>query len=77
MMTLEDAGECLELVAPPAEAEAIARDAARRAWLLREQAALAAAHGDPHVATRLRDAATESATVASAPRRRSARRPYL
>jgi DNA-directed RNA polymerase specialized sigma24 family protein len=57
MVSLEDAGERLELTAPSAEAEAIARDAARRAWLLREHAALAAARGDPDTATRLRDVA--------------------
>jgi hypothetical protein len=75
MMTLEDAGECLELTAPSAEAEAIARDAARRAWLLREHAALAEARGDRDTTTRLLDAATEAATVASSPRRRLAARP--
>jgi DNA-directed RNA polymerase specialized sigma24 family protein len=75
VLLLEDAGERQELTAPSAEAEAIAREAVRRAWLLREHAALAAAHGDPHAATRLRDAATEAATVASTPRRRSAARP--
>jgi Sigma-70 region 2 len=65
----------LELASPSAEDEVLARDAARRAWLLREHATLAAAHGDPDTATRLRDAATEAATVARAARRRSAARP--
>ena len=63
------------LIAPSAEAEAIARDAARRAWLLREHAALAAAEGNADTATRLRDAATEAATAARSSRRRSATRP--
>jgi DNA-directed RNA polymerase specialized sigma24 family protein len=70
MTTLADVGECPELTAPSAEAEAIARDAACRAWLLCEHAARAAVHGDPDTATRLRDAATESATVARAAGRR-------
>jgi Sigma-70 region 2 len=75
MTTLADVGECLELTAPSAEAEAIARDAARRAWLLREHAAIAEARGDRDTTTRLLDAATAAATVASTPRRRSAARP--
>jgi Sigma-70 region 2 len=65
----------LERAWPSAEDEVLAREAVRRAWLLREHAALAAAHGDDDTATRLRDAATEAATVARADRRRSAARP--
>jgi hypothetical protein len=74
-VSLEDAGECFELTAPSAEAEAIARDAARRAWRLREHAAIAEARGDRDTTTRLLDAATAAATVASTPRRRPAARP--
>src|SRR5262249_29028700 len=74
-VALDDVGECRELTAPSAEAEMIARDAARRAWLLREQAALAVAQGDPDTATRLCDAAAKAAAVARTSRRRSAVRP--
>ena len=63
-----------ELAWPSAEDEVLAREAARRAWLLREHAALAATHGDDDTVTRLRDAATEATTVARATRRRSAAR---
>ena len=69
-VSLEDAGECFELTAPSAEAEAIARDAARRAWLLREHAALADARGDIGTTTRLLEAATAAETEARAVRRR-------
>jgi hypothetical protein len=74
-VALEDVAQSGELMAPSAEAEAIARDAARRAWLLREHAALAVAEGNADTATRLRDAATEAATVARTSRRRPAARP--
>jgi Sigma-70 region 2 len=69
-VAFEETGERLELTAPSAEAEAIAREAVRRAWMLREHAALAAAHGDIETTTRLRDAATAAATAARAVRRR-------
>ena len=68
-VALEDATESVELMAPSAEAEAIARDAARRAWLLREHAALAAAHGDPETASRLCAAASAADRVARRTRR--------
>src|SRR5262245_16504498 len=71
-VALEDVAQSAELTAPSAEAEAIARDAARRAWILREHAALAVARGDPATATRLRNAAAEAAAVARTSRRRSA-----
>jgi DNA-directed RNA polymerase specialized sigma24 family protein len=71
MVSLEDAGEFLELTAPSAEDEAIAHDAARRAWLLREHAALAAARGDTATSTTLEDAATAASTVAHPRQRRS------
>src|SRR5262245_66462763 len=74
-VALEDVAQSVELTAPSAETEAIARDAARRAWILREHAALAAAQGDADTATRLCDAANEAATVARTSRRRSAVRP--
>jgi hypothetical protein len=57
-VALEDVAESVELMAPSAEAEAIARDAARRAWLLREHAALAGARGDDDTTSRLRAAAS-------------------
>jgi DNA-directed RNA polymerase specialized sigma24 family protein len=60
----------LELAWPSAEDEVLAREAVRRAWLLREHAALATAHDDPDTATRLRAAATAAATVARTVRRR-------
>jgi hypothetical protein len=56
--------------APSAEDEAIAQEAARRAWILREHAALAAARGDTDTTRRLRDAASAAATVARTVRRR-------
>jgi hypothetical protein len=74
-VALEDVAQSVELTAPSAETEAIARDAARRAWILREHAALAVARGDPDSATRLRDAAAEAAAVVRRSRRRSAVRP--
>jgi hypothetical protein len=70
MTTVENAGECLELTAPSAEAEAIAREAVRRAMLLREHAALASSRGDTETAARLNNAAAAAATVARAGRRR-------
>jgi hypothetical protein len=70
-VALEDIAQSAELTAPSAEAEAIARDAARRAWLLREHAALAVAKGDRETATRLQEAAAGAATVARTARRRS------
>jgi hypothetical protein len=70
-VALEDVAESAEHTAPSAEAEAIARDAARRAWLLREHATLAAARGDPDTATRLHAAASAADRVARRTRRRS------
>lgn len=70
-VSLEDAGERQELTAPSAEAEAIARDALRRAWLLREHAAIAAARGDHDTTSRLRAAASAADRVARRPRRHS------
>jgi DNA-directed RNA polymerase specialized sigma24 family protein len=57
--------------APSAEDEAIAREAARRAWILREHAALAAARGDDDTTSRLRAAASAADRVARPTRRRS------
>jgi hypothetical protein len=59
------------LLAPSAEDEAIARDASRRAWVLRAHAALAAAHGDDDTTSRLRAAASAADRVGRRPRRRS------
>ena len=56
---------------PSAEDEAIAREAARRAWTLREHAELAAARGDQHTTTRLRAAASAADRVARRSRRPS------
>lgn len=61
---LADVVECQELTVPSAEAEAIARDAARRAWALREHAALADTRGDDDTTTRLLEAAREADSVA-------------
>ena len=64
--------------APSAEDEVIAREAARRAWTLREHAELAAARGDDDTTSRLRAAASAADRVAgprrcrSSPRSRSA-----
>jgi hypothetical protein len=71
-LELEEVVESGKLKAPSAEAEMIARNAARRAWLLREHAALAAAKGDPDTATLLQDAAAHAATIARTSHRRSA-----
>jgi hypothetical protein len=67
------AGLPAALLAPSAEDEAIARDAARRACILREHATLAAARGDSDTTGRLRDAASAGATVARTVRRPRAR----
>jgi hypothetical protein len=67
---LEDAAACPELAAPSAEDDAIAREAVRRACILREHAALADARGDTDTTRRLRDAASAAATVARTVRRR-------
>jgi hypothetical protein len=56
--------------APSAEDEAIAREAARRAWILREHAALEAARGDHDTTSHLRAAASTAGRVARRPRRR-------
>jgi hypothetical protein len=56
--------------APSAEDEAIAQEAARRAWILCEHAALADARGDSDTARRLRDAASAATTAARTARRR-------
>jgi hypothetical protein len=69
-VALEDAVQSVELTAPSAEAEAIARDAARRAWLLREHATLAAARGDDDSTSRLGAAASAADQVARRTRRR-------
>jgi len=55
---------------PSAEDEAIGREAAHRAWILRQHAALAAARHDEDATSRLRDAASAAATVARTQRRR-------
>ena len=68
---LEDAAACPELTTPSAEAEALAREAARRAWLLREHAALADARSDHDTTSRLRAAASAADRVARRTRRRS------
>ena len=68
---LEDVTQSAELTVPSAEAEAIARDAARRAWLLREHAALAAARGDDDTTIYLYAAASAADQVARRTRRRS------
>jgi hypothetical protein len=70
-VALEDVAQSAELTAPSAEAEAIARDAARRAWLLREHAELAAARGDTDTTSRLCAAASAVECVARSTRRRS------
>jgi hypothetical protein len=70
LVPLEDAPLPLELAAPSAEDEAIAREVGRRAWLLQEHAALADARGDNHTTSRLRDAASAAAMVAGTVRRR-------
>jgi hypothetical protein len=57
--------------APSAEDEAIAREAARRAWILREHAALAASRDDVDTASRLRAAASGAERVARRTRRKS------
>jgi hypothetical protein len=62
-----------ELAWPSAEEEVIAREAAHRAWLLREHAVIASSRGDIDTTTRLLDAATVAATVARAVRRRPRR----
>src|SRR5262249_7848770 len=58
-------------VALSAEDEAIAREAARRAWILREQAALAAARGNDDTRSRLHAADSAADRVAQHTRRRS------
>jgi hypothetical protein len=71
---LEDAGDPRvpdALTSPSAEDTAIAREAARRAWILREHAALAAVRGDDDTASRLCAAASAADRVARRPRRRS------
>jgi hypothetical protein len=70
-VALEDVVASAELMAPSAEAEAIARDAARRAWLLREHAATAAARDDEDTTSRLRAAASATDRVATRSRRRA------
>jgi hypothetical protein len=57
--------------APSAEDEAIAREAARRAWTLREHEALAAARGDVDTASRLQAAASAAERVARSTRCKS------
>ena len=56
---------------PSAEDEAIAREAARRAWILSEHAAFADARGDVDTASRLRAAASAAERVARRTRRKS------
>jgi hypothetical protein len=65
------AGLPAALFAPSAEDEAIARDAARRACILREHAELAAARGDDDTTSRLRAAASAADRVARRPRHHS------
>jgi len=57
--------------APSADDEAIAREAARRAWTLREHAALAAARSDDDTTRRLRATASAAERVARRTRRKS------
>jgi hypothetical protein len=57
--------------APSAEDEAIAREAARRAWILREHAAIADARRDEDITSRLRVAASAAHRVARRSRRRA------
>jgi hypothetical protein len=59
------------LTSPSAEDIAIVREAARRAWILSEHAALADARGDVDTASRLRAAASAADRVARRPRQRS------
>jgi DNA-directed RNA polymerase specialized sigma24 family protein len=79
VLLLEDIGEPQELTAPSAEAEAIAREAVRRAWALREHAVIASSRGGTETASRLHDAAATAAALARAPGRRrgTARALYL
>jgi hypothetical protein len=59
--------------APSSEDEAIAREAARRALVVRQHAALADARGDSDIIPRLRDAASVAARMAHTVRRPRAR----
>jgi hypothetical protein len=71
---LDDAGDPRvpdALTSPSAEDTAIAREAARRAWILREHAALADARGDSDTASRLRAAGSAADRRARCTRRRS------
>jgi DNA-directed RNA polymerase specialized sigma24 family protein len=61
----------LELAWPSAEDEVLAREAVRRALLLREHAELAAARGDDDTTSRLCAAASAADRVARRPRRQS------
>jgi hypothetical protein len=61
----------LDVATPSAEDEAIARDTVRRALLLREHAALAAARSDCNTTTRLVEASSAANRVARRPRRHS------
>jgi hypothetical protein len=70
-VALEDTGERFELTVPSAEAEAIAREAVRRAWLLPEHAELAAARRDGDTTSRLCAAASAADRVGRCTRRRS------
>ena len=63
-VNLEDVFAHPALAAPSAEDEAIARDAARRAMILLQHAALAATHDDRATAQRLRTAAAAAEAVA-------------
>jgi len=67
MVPLEETA--LPFTVPSAEAEAPGREAARRAWILRQHAALANTRGDHDTATRLRDAATTATRTACRPPR--------
>jgi DNA-directed RNA polymerase specialized sigma24 family protein len=60
-----------ELAWPSAEDEVLAREAVRRAWLLREHAALAAARGDDDTTSRLCAAASAADRVARRTQHRS------
>ena len=70
-MRLVGLGEHPLETAPSAEDEVIARDAVRRAWILREHAALAAGRGDVDTTSRLRAAASAAEHIARRTRRHS------
>ena len=64
LVPLEETAGCLELTATSAEAEALARETASRAWILLQHAALADTRGDHDTTTRLLDAAAAATRAA-------------